>query len=59
MIFKRSKPNKNTITNADKIVDNHLYVHSAWPTVKVDDITWKENPTMISHGVSIYIVWIL
>ncbi|GJI57620.1 heparinase II/III family protein [Bacillus altitudinis] len=44
MIFKRSKPNKNTITNADKIVDNHLYVHSAWPTVKVDDITWKENP---------------
>ncbi|MBU8651402.1 MULTISPECIES: alginate lyase family protein [Bacillus] len=44
MIFKRSKQTKNTIANADKIVENYLYVHSAWPAVNVTEITWEENP---------------
>lgn len=44
LIFKRTKPNKNTIANAEKIIKNELFVHSAWPTVKVNKITWKEDP---------------
>ncbi|MBS4200633.1 heparinase II/III family protein [Bacillus sp. FJAT-49732] len=44
MIFKRSKANKNTLDNAEKILRNELFVHSAWPTVKIGKVTWKEDP---------------
>ncbi len=45
LIFKRTQPNSNSITIADKLVNNELYVNSIWPTYPfTDQLTWRENP---------------
>lgn len=45
LIFKRTQPNSNSVTIADKLVNNELYVNSIWPTYPyTEQLTWRENP---------------
>ena len=37
LIFKRTQPNSNSITIANKLVKNQLYVNKIWPTYPFTD----------------------
>lgn len=44
MYFRRARPNKKTLDIAENIMDGNIFVHGAWPTVKLKNIKWDEDP---------------
>lgn len=44
MIFRRIKPNANSVLIANRIIKGELYVHASWKTVRFDKIKWNEDP---------------
>lgn len=44
LYFRRTIPNKSSVSRADLIVEGNLFVNALWPTVKFEKISWDEDP---------------